>query len=146
MAETSEPKLGYALLTAVGGLWVALTGACTLNFSQAGEFGALWPIGLWFTSVGVLPLALGLRGFLPPKVLGWALSVAGAGWLASGAIWLAVTTVAGLKLRGAGGELFLALIPWVIFQAPGAFMLWGGVAMLRSARTTATPGSETTFG
>ena len=142
MAKGRDGKLGAAVLTTVGLLWLTLTGLCTWSFAKdSGPYGGAWPIGLWFMSIGVLPLALGLRSFLPERVLGGALSLAGAAWLAYGVQWL----VAGLTQSGgssSGGDLPVIIVLWLVFQAPGAWMLGAGLRMLRARPTAPSSGSD----
>ncbi len=142
MAKGSDGRLGAAVATTVGVLWLTLTGLCTWSFAKdSGPYGGAWPIGLWFTSVGVLPLALGLRSFLPARVLGGALSLAGAARLALGMKWL----VDGLTRPGGisgGGDLPVQFVLWVVFQAPGAWMFGAGVQMLRAKPSAPSPGAE----
>ena len=53
-----------AVYTLCGALWLSLSGACTWNVAaNGGSYGGLWVIGLWFMSIGLLPLVVGLQTF-----------------------------------------------------------------------------------
>ncbi len=146
MADTGDSKLGSALLIAIGGLWLALTGLCTQSFSGEHQYGTLWPIGLWFMCIGVLPLAIGLRAFVPPRGLGWTLGVAGAAWLICGVLWVAGALINEARSSAVDvNAVTFAFVVWAIYQAPGAGMLLGGVSILRGARKAFSPTLEKTF-
>lgn len=141
MDKARAAKVTAAVYVTAGVLWLALTGTCTWNYARMPSNGweGLWPVGLWFVSIGVLPLAIGLRSFVPERVVGGALSLAGVPWLAFGVKWLVAAFIQPGTAASGGALAFLALL-WGIFQAPGAWMLLAGVKMLRSKRNT--PRSE----
>ena len=145
MPEAAETKIAGVFLITVGGLWLALTGLCTVGVSSDHMFAGVWPLGLWFMSFGVVPLAFGLRSLIPLRVLGWGLSLAGGAWLACGVLLAAPSVVSAAHGGGDGVFAGVAVVMWLIFQAPGAGMLWAGVANLRVARGTAAPRSASTF-
>ena len=133
MSEARDAKIRAAIYVTFGALWIALCGACAWNIADtAGPYRGFWPFGLWFTSLGVPLLAIGLRSFMPRRVLGWGLCAIGAAWLGLGLKFLAdfVLDAAKNGVYGAGVAIFLVL--WLIFQVPGAAMLWGGVAILKA--------------
>ncbi len=136
MSEARDAKIRAAVYTLCGALWLSLSGACTWNVAaNGGSYGGLWVIGLWFMSIGLLPLVVGLQTFLPAKVLGWVLCMAGGAWLAFGAEWLAKALLSPGGMQGESLVLLMTL--WVIFEAPGGAMLLGGVSTLRRAAAVA---------
>ncbi len=135
MAKDRDQIIRASVYTTVGALWLALTGTCTINFARTGEqFAGMWPVGLWFMSIGVLPLVVGLRTLLPARPLGWGLGAVAAAWLLFGVKWLADSVMDAARHGGNGGDMAFIILLWVVFQAPGASMLWGAVAILRDAR------------
>jgi hypothetical protein len=130
-----DVKIRAAVYATFGGLWLALTGACTWGIAKDGEnLSGLWHIGLWFMSAGVLPLVIGLRSFLPRRMLGSGLSAVAAVWLGWGLKLLADIVLDAVKSSGGvnGYELAGVAMFWLIYQAPGAAMLWGGIAILKA--------------
>lgn len=135
MAEPGNSKLFPALLVAAGALWLTLTGLCTSNFAKEEEFGGLWPIGLWLMSLGAPLLALGLRSFLPARTVGLGLCVAAAAWLVWGVVWfggILIEATAHGRFEVAYVAIVISL--WLVFQTPGALMLWWGLSILRGSR------------
>ncbi len=130
MDEARAAKVRATVYIVTGLLWLSLTGTCTWDVSRGGEFGSMWPMGLMFMSPGVAPLALGLRSFAPPRVLGAALIGLGAAWIAFGVKLFIPALLQPGVLSNPG--LILLVFFWAIFQAPGAAMGWSGLKIFRT--------------
>lgn len=105
---------GWALLI-LGGLWLALTGACTFNVAQDDSYG-FWVIGVYVVMIGLIPFFLGLRRVAGGRTSGLAL-------MAVAAVWLAIVAFMyfrhGLKVQLLIEEGVFA------FGPPLAFLFWG---------------------
>jgi hypothetical protein len=133
MSEDRAAKVRASVFVLAGVLWVSLTGLCTWNYAQgpAGGWEKLWPIGLWITSAGMAPLTLGLQTLVPGRMLGSALILLGAAWMAYGVSWLIPALKEPGVFENAENLSFLAVL-WLVFQAPGALMVIAGVGIFRS--------------
>lgn len=105
---------GWALLI-LGGLWLALTGACTISGAQDDPYG-FWVIGLYVVMIGLIPFFLGLRRVAGGRTAGLAL-------MAVAAIWLAVAAF--MTFRHGFKPQLLMEEGVFVFGPPLAFLFWG---------------------
>lgn len=131
MDDARAAKVRATVYIVTGLLWLTLTGTCTWGVARGGYLSGMWPIGLWFMSPGVAPLALGLRSFVPPRVLGSALLGLGSVWIAFGLQWVIPVLLQPDTRDNPGSWIFLGAI-WLIFEAPAAAMAWAGLKIFRS--------------
>ena len=129
MADERAAKTWAAASLAAGVIWITLTGGCTWAVSTDHYMGGVWPLGLWFVSWGIPPLAIGLRPFAPARRVDRALWFMGIAWLVVGAVAFAVFIVN----SGVGPEtLGMGVLVWPILLLPGFVMLSVGRSGLRS--------------
>ena len=131
MADDHNAKLGAAFVAVLGALWLTLTGLCTWSLGHGSELNGMWPIGLFCMAPGLVPLTLGLRSLVPSRVLAAVLIVPGAAWLLIGVSLFIPSLLRPESFRNTG-ELGLGLAFWLVFQVPGALMVWLGVRRLKS--------------
>ncbi len=131
MDEDRSMKLGAAFVAVLGALWLTLTGLCTFSLSRGSEFSGAWPIGLFAMAPGLVLLAVGLKFFVPPRVLAAVLIIPGVAWLLSG-VSLVIPTLSRPVPFHSASDLGLGVAVWLVFQLPGALMVWAGLRNLKS--------------
>ena len=131
MADDHNAKLGAAFVAVLGALWLCLTGLCTWSLGNGGdEFSSAWPIGLFFMTPGLVLLALGLRSLVPSRVLAAILILPGVTWLLVGLSMIIPALSRSDSVRD-NSDLGVGVLIWLIFQLPGALMVWAGLRRLK---------------